>query len=444
MNPEIQTFEPFCMEYEGLPFESALLALRDRNGLVALDSAGGRPADYSWIGFDPIELQGDVNSIEDLRGLLARFELNQEMGSLIPGPFKGGFIGALAYDLGVHGEGQNLPDEPWGLPRIVGGIYTKFLVFDLRTNKVTLVFDEMTKIEPDLIAIIKDLEFHRPPEEVVVGDLQRHTPSQEHQDRIETSREEIAAGEYYQVNLAHRFTATMQGDPLDLYMKLRITNSAPYCGFMAFEGGSLLSSSPELLLSYDGEQVFTRPIKGTAARYQDPEKDRQSREALLASEKDRAELAMIVDLERNDLGRIAQTGSVHVDQFPELETYTRVHHLVATVRALPKPETDAIDLLHALFPGGSITGAPKLTSMDAIARLEGEGRGFFTGSMGFLDFQGNARFNIMIRTAIWRPTGDGTGEISFRVGGGITHASDAKEEDEETLHKAAGLIDAWS
>jgi len=133
-----------------------------------------------------------------------------------------------------------------------------------------------------------------------------------------------------------------------------------------------------------------------------------------------------------------------VDQFPELETYTRVHHLVATVRALPKPEIGAIDLLHALFPGGSITGAPKLASMDAIARLEGEGRGFFTGSMGFLDFEGNARFNILIRTALWRPTGQGKGEISFRVGGGITHASNAKEEDEETLHKAAGLIDAWS
>jgi para-aminobenzoate synthetase component 1 len=235
----------------------------------------------------------------------------------------------------------------------------------------------------------------------------------------------------------------MEGDPLDLYQRLRITNSAPYCGFMAFDGGSVMSTSPELLLSYNGQQVFTRPIKGTAARFEDPVRDQASREALLASEKDRAELAMIVDLERNDLGRIAQTGSVHVDQFPELETYARVHHLVATVRALPKPGVDAIDLLHALFPGGSITGAPKLASMEAIARLEGEGRGFFTGSMGFLDFTGSALFNILIRTVIWRPTAPGQGEISFRVGGGITHASVSSDEDLETLQKAAGLIDAW-
>ncbi len=440
MNQEIQTFEPAVRELLPAPsFEASLTNLRTRRGLVALDSAGGRPADFSWIGFDPEALPEHLHKVEDLRGLLQ----HRSSTGTVPGPFQGGFIGILGYDLGVHGESLDLPEEPWALPKIVGGIYTRFLVFDHRRRRTFIVVPTSDHAAEELDEIQALLNTEHCALPFAVGSLKRHTPAKEHEQRIETSREEIAAGEYYQVNLAHRFSAPMEGDPLDLYLRLRITNSAPYCGYLAFEGGSVLSTSPELLLSYDGKQVFTRPIKGTAPRFKDPVQDQESQANLLASEKDRAELAMIVDLERNDLGRIAQTGSVHVDQFPELETYTRVHHLVATVRALPKPNTDAIDLLHALFPGGSITGAPKLASMEAIARLEGEGRGYFTGSLGFLDFQGSALFNILIRTVVWRPQGD-QGEISFRVGGGITHASNAREEDEETLHKAAGLIDAWS
>ncbi|MCP5022425.1 MAG: anthranilate synthase component I family protein [bacterium] len=440
MKQETQTFEPVVRELRPAPsFETALTHLRVCRGLVALDSAGGRPANFSWIGFDPEALPDDLEQVEDLRGLLA----SRKTEGSVPGPFQGGFIGILAYDLGVHGESLDLPEEPWALPKIVGGLYTRFLVFDHRNERVFAVAPKRGGVGAELDALEQRLRREHTPQPFAVGPLKRHTPSDVHESRIETSREEIAAGEYYQVNLAHRFSAPMEGKPLALYLRLRIANSAPYCGYLEFEGGSVLSTSPELLLSYNGEQAFTRPIKGTAPRFENPTQDQQSQADLLASEKDRAELAMIVDLQRNDLGRIAQTGSVRVDQFPELETYARVHHLVATVRALPKPNTDAIDLLHALFPGGSITGAPKLASMEAIARLEGEGRGYFTGSLGFLDFQGHALFNILIRTVVWRPQGD-QGEISFHVGGGITHASSAREEDEETLHKAAGLIDAWS
>ncbi len=440
MNQETQNFEPVVRELLPTPpYEVCLKGLRDRRGLVALDSAGGQPAAFSWIGFDPEDLPKGLQRVEDLRGLLQ----HRQGSGKVPGPFQGGFIGVLGYDLGVHGETLDLPEEPWGLPKIVGGIYTRFLVFDHQSNRVFAVVPSGESAQGELDELEASTGKESGAQPFTVGPLKRHTPSDEHQRRIEVSREEIASGEYYQVNLAHRFSAQMEGAALDLYLRLRITNSAPYCGYLAFEGGSILSTSPELLLSYDGEQVFTRPIKGTAPRFEDPAQDKRSQAELLASEKDRAELAMIVDLERNDLGRIAQTGSVKVDRFPELETYTRVHHLVATVRALPKPNANAIDLLHALFPGGSITGAPKLASMEAIARLEGEGRGFFTGSLGFLDFEGHALFNILIRTVVWRPNGD-DGEISFRVGGGITHASNAKEEDDETLHKAAGLIDAWS
>jgi para-aminobenzoate synthetase component 1 len=286
--------------------------------------------------------------------------------------------------------------------------------------------------------------------------------------RIDRARERISAGDFYQANLAHRFTRAMDGDPIDLYRRLRRQNPAPYAGFLAwdpenawdgegFPAGALLSSSPELLLDFDGSLARTRPIKGTARRGQTPEEDERIARALLASSKDRAELAMIVDLERNDLGRVCRAGTVQVEAFPRLETYATVHHLVADVVARPRPGADGLDLLAALFPGGSITGAPKLAAMDAIGELEGEGRGFFTGSFGFVDRRGRACLNILIRTLVWRPeaspsaAGEGEphspadavrGEVSYHVGGGITWSSDPRSEDEETLDKGASLAAA--
>ncbi len=439
--PFPHTFEPEVLELpRDLEFDQALLALRERPGLVALDSAGGRPAHYSWIAFDPVQTLTGLESLEQLRDQLAGWQVT----SAIPGPFAGGFLGALAYDLGVTGEALRLPEEPWGWPKIIGGLYTRFLVFDHDQGTRYLVLPKRPQCAAEAEQLQYDLQTSPHAKPFGMGELRRQTDSQTHQERIEVARDEIAAGEYYQVNLAHRFTAPMQGDPVDLYLRLRRANPAPYGAYLRFEGGACLSTSPELLLSFDGESVFTRPIKGTAPRSQEEGPDQEAREALLASEKDRAELAMIVDLERNDLGRIAQPGSVRVDAFPELETYARVHHLVATVRAKPRAGVQAIDLLHNLFPGGSITGAPKLASMEAIARLEQEGRGLFTGSLGFLDFRGRALFNVLIRTVLWRPLEGDRGEISYRVGGGITYASNAQDEDLETLHKAQGMTDAWT
>jgi anthranilate/para-aminobenzoate synthase component I len=244
----------------------------------------------------------------------------------------------------------------------------------------------------------------------------------------------------------------MSGDPADIYQRLRHANPAPYMAYCAwderlasraqgFPRGAILSASPELLLEMDGGVARTRPIKGTARRSSDPARDRKSAEALLASGKDRAELAMIVDLERNDLGRCARPGGVRVEAFPRLESYAAVHHLVADVVADVAPGLDAIDVLSALFPGGSITGAPKLAAMSAIARLEGEGRGFFTGSLGFVDVRGRAAWNILIRTLVWRPLAKG-GEVSFHAGGGVTWSSEPAAEERETLDKAAALIRA--
>ncbi len=441
-----------------------LARLSSRRAPAALDSAGGSPRRWSLVAFDPLR---GVEPPADLRGLRAMVaRVRSEPGDPVPGPFQGGFLGALSYDLGPAGERPvEVAPDPWRSPRIAGGLYVDFIVRDEERGAAWLVLgDEPGDGRPGVKArrreILDLLELDAPPapEPRPLGPLVRHTPADVHRARIESARERIAAGDFYQANLAHRFTRAMEGHPVEIYRRLRAVNPAPYMGFLAwdretasvgegFPTGALLSASPELLLEFDGQLVRTRPIKGTAPRGKTPAEDGRRARALLASAKDRAELAMIVDLERNDLGRIGSPGSVRVERFPHLETYASVHHLAADVVARARPGLGAVDVLAALFPGGSITGAPKLAAMEAIARLEGEGRGFFTGSLGFLDLRGRACFNILIRTLIWRPDpasppGTPRGEVSFHVGGGITWSSDARAEDAETLTKGKALAAA--
>ncbi|MEQ1894849.1 MAG: chorismate-binding protein, partial [Planctomycetota bacterium] len=237
----------------------------------------------------------------------------------------------------------------------------------------------------------------------------------------------------------------MGGDPLALFARLCELHPAPHAGFLRWRDGALLSASPELLLAFthdaQGALARTRPIKGTIARAADAAEDRGRRAALLASEKDRSELAMIIDLERNDLGRCARTGSVEVGEFPALESYASVHHLAADVTARPRAGIGALEVLSALFPGGSISGAPKLRSMEVIAELEGEGRGFAYGSLLALDTRGEAWANLLIRTLLWRADGSDA-EVTFRVGGGITWGSDPAAEEAETEAKGRLLARA--
>lgn len=427
-----------------------LRVLSHRAGLVALDSAAGSPRGFSLVAFDPLstpppqdldDLKGQVHSLQPMAG--------------VPGPFQGGFIGALTYDLGVHGDPLELPRDPWETAPIVGGLYTDFIVFDHTRQQSWLVLGDVEgEQRPDRWQRLSEVEGWMAEGPGVgpacgVGELVRHCPPAEHKRRIEAARVLIAEGEFYQANLAHRFTRRTRGGSVDLYLALRAVNPAPYMGYLAWNTpdgsrNAVLSASPELLLEYSGKEVRTRPIKGTVGRGPDDERDRELARSLLASSKDRAELAMIVDLERNDLSRVCLPGSVRVPEFPILETYPAVHHLVADVCGTLRPGLDGLDALAALFPGGSITGAPKLRSMEAIADLEGEGRGLFCGSLGFLDARGHARFNILIRTLRWRAreASDSDGEVSFHVGGGITWSSEAEREEQETLEKGAALVAA--
>lgn len=253
------------------------------------------------------------------------------------------------------------------------------------------------------------------------------------------AQEYIAAGDIYQVNLAQRFVAAWPrgGSPWDFYQVLRLVSPAPFAAFLAGEDETLLSSSPELFLRFSGCRVETRPIKGTRPRFADPRRDAAAAEELMRSEKERAELVMITDLERNDLGQFCEFGSVEVAELARLEQFQQVQHLVSVVRGVLRPGVDAVEALRLAFPGGSITGAPKKRAREIIRELEGNRRGAYTGAIGYFGLNGESQFNIAIRTAVL--AGE---ELEFWAGAGIVADSVAAAEYEETLHKAAGMFRA--
>lgn len=449
-------FRPTVFELGDVHPAHALSALRGHDRPFLLDSAQGQPRRYSLLAFDPLPARcAPPDSIEALRTLWSSLEPVSD--PRLPGPFHGGLLAALSYDLGAAGERPVASAaEPWGLSELVAGLYVDFLVRDEQRGCAWLVLGEdpgdgrpSTALRRE--RVLGELRAPSAARPTVAGELQRCVSSAEHRARIERCRQAIARGDVYQANLAHRFVCGALGDPVDWYLRLRSVNPAPYMCFTRWSHGArgaasaILSASPELLLEFDGALARTRPIKGTAPRSADPQADRAAARELLASPKDLAELAMIVDLERNDLARVCQPQGVWVEGFPRLESYARVHHLMADVVGRPRAGLDAFSLLAALFPGGSVTGAPKLRAMELIAELEGEGRGFFCGSAGFVDLRGRANWNILIRTLLWRESAQPAryeGELSFRVGGGITWPSLAQAEERETLDKAQGLIDA--
>ena len=246
-------------------------------------------------------------------------------------------------------------------------------------------------------------------------------------------KEWIAAGHIYQANLSQAFTATVTGDLFDLYETLREASPAPMAAYLKLDGHEILSSSPESFLKISGRGIETRPIKGTRPRFSDPDEDRRSAYELQTSAKEIAELVMITDLLRNDLGQVCEFGSVEVTEMLQLETLAQVHHLVSTVTGTLRPEIDALGALAACFPGGSITGAPKKRAMEIIRELEQPPRGVYCGAIGWLGYNGESSLSIAIRTLV--RTGD---ELVYQVGAGIVADSDPEKEYEETLHKAAG------
>jgi para-aminobenzoate synthetase component 1 len=441
-------FQPRVEPLAGTLRELPLVELAHRLGPGPLVLLDGWPRGTGVLAFAPLPAR-PPRSFAGLRALLARLEPGR--GDPVPGAFHGGFLGALAYELGARaGLGLALPADPWKLPALIGGLFCDFIVRDVRGATHLVLGEDPGDARASVSARARALRARldeageaRPC--LPAGPLRRLVSSREHGRRVRAARALIAEGEIYQANLSLRFERAVTGDPLELYARLAALHPAPHAAFLRFGRAALLSASPELLLDFGvdagGPLARTRPIKGTIARGRTAAVDRRRRAALLASEKDRSELAMIVDLERNDLGRTARAGSVRVEGFPRLESYASVHHLVADVVARPRPGIDALACLAALYPGGSVTGAPKLRSMEAIAALEGEGRGFSYGSAVSLDTRGELVASLLIRTLIWRPRvarRTGAGEVTFRVGGGITWGSEPAAEEAEA--EAKGLL----
>jgi len=252
---------------------------------------------------------------------------------------------------------------------------------------------------------------------------------------VEKAQEFIAAGDIYQVCLSHSFVSTGRGDPWAFYEMLRRHSPAPHAAFLDFGDLQIASASPESFLRISGRHIQTRPIKGTRPRSHDEVGDRLSSHELLTSSKERAELVMITDLERNDLGRVCTYGSVHVPELLCLESYEQVFHLVSTVSGELRDEVGHVEALCECFPGGSITGAPKKRAMEIIRSLEPHPRGIYTGAIGYFGYNSESHFSIAIRTAFFEQA-----ESRFHVGAGIVADSAPEKEWEETWHKAEGLL----
>lgn len=256
-------------------------------------------------------------------------------------------------------------------------------------------------------------------------------------ERVRRAREYIAAGDIYQVNLARRYRGPFAGDAFGYYAALRDASPAPHAAWIDFGDLQVASASPESFLQIDGNRIRTRPIKGTRPRHVDPGEDERSAVELLTSPKEIAELVMITDLERNDLGQVCEYGSVRVRELLRLERFEQVFHLVSTVEGTLRPGIGAGAAFAACFPGGSITGAPKRRAREIIAELEPVSRGLYTGAIGWFGFNGDSRFSVAIRTAVVEG-----GSLTFHAGAGIVADSVPDAEYDETCHKAAGLLRA--
>lgn len=356
-------------------------------------------------------------------------------------PFAGGAMGYFAYDLGRRIE--TLPAKAANdiaLPDMAIGFYDWALVVDHQERRAWLSGegrDEKTLDEWQ--SLLASTEPETPvaycPSFQVLSAVHANMTRAEYAERFERIKRHLRDGDCYQVNLTQRFSARAEGDPWDAFKYLRQLNPAPYSAFLRVPGGAVLSSSPERFLKVSDGVVETKPIKGTRPRHADPVRDQAMAEELQRSLKDRAENLMIVDLLRNDIGKNCEIGSVRVPTLFAVESFATVHHLVSTIAGRLAPGRQAVDLLRGCFPGGSITGAPKLRAMEIIEELEPNRRGVYCGAIGYLGFDGCMDTNIAIRTLIYHD-----GQMHAWAGGGIVMDSVMEDEYQESLDKAAAML----
>ncbi len=351
-------------------------------------------------------------------------------------PFIGGAIGLLGYDLGRRIE--KIPElalRDIDLPDLAVGIYDWAWIFDHHTQQAHfLVCGSEEQLEIRWQWWQQQTAGNSQPFRLT-SDWQSNLSQQEYTDRFDAIQRYLRAGDCYQINLSQRFQAEYLGDEWQAYCQLSQMNQAPFSAFMRLPQAAILSLSPERFLALNQQQVETKPIKGTRPRFIDPIADQASIKELLQSPKDRAENLMIVDLLRNDIGRVCKPGTVRVPKLFDIESFKAVHHMVSTVTGTLADEYSATELLQACFPGGSITGAPKVRAMQIIEELEPHRRSAYCGSMFYLSRHGRMDSSITIRTLIaWQH------QLYVWAGGGIVADSDAKAEYQETFDKLAKIL----
>jgi para-aminobenzoate synthetase component 1 len=449
--------------------------LADQKHLLFLDSAQATALGrYSFVSADPVQVltshhgwiseNGQFVGVADplmvVADRLASF--GQEPIDELP-PFQGGAAGLFSYDLCHHFEVLPRPVcNDFSIPELAVGIYDWVVAFDHAAEQAWLLSTGYPEPDPrrrrlrakqrgdqvkrwlDRRNVVARSFRHDPvsvetpqfPVEALPG-FSSNFARGNYLRTVARAIEYIHAGDCFQVNIAQRLLTPARGAPLGLYEKLRTRNPAPFAGYFDLGDHVIASASPERFMCVQGGEIETRPIKGTTPRGNNPEEDQRLALELSASPKDRAENIMIVDLLRNDLGRVCEYGSVRVQALCRLETFPFVHHLVSQVRGRLREGLGPADLLRASFPGGSVTGAPKIRAMEIIAELERTARGPYCGCLGYVGFDGSMDTNLLIRTFVL-----GKGWLHFSVGGGIVADSIPDKEYAETWHKAEGLLRA--
>jgi len=445
------------------PFEAYRRARRGDGGDVFLETTGGQPG-WGYFATDPISRLTVSSAAVSLRGespSLDALDAELESEALERGdcetPFPCGLVGWLSYD--AARELETLPDgtdDDRGYPRLRVAKYDRMVAWrEPHANEAELRvtacprLDEHGSIDGayewaldrarELVAhiVAGDRSVGRAPASSDRAAFESECGRAAFARRVEDVQTSIRNGDTFQANVSQRLVAPAAVHPVEAYAALRRVNPAPYSALVEFPGLDLVSASPELLLDIESDRLLTEPIAGTRPRGETPEEDRKLESELRSDEKERAEHAMLVDLERNDLGKVSEYGSVDVREYRRIDRYSEVMHLVSLIEGRLREDGSIADAVGAVFPGGTITGAPKPKTMAIIDGVERTRRGPYTGSIGLFGFDGRATLNIVIRTLVRHDD-----RYHLRVGAGVVHDSDPDDEYEETLDKARALVTA--
>lgn len=424
--------------------------IADKNWAVFLDSGFpySEQGRYDIIAYNPeitllsqgnttkISKHGEISYSNENPFLLVKKFLKTDFPSIAGIPFNGGAIGYFSYDLVRRLEHlPTLAKDEENIADMAIGIYAWAVVVDHHQQESWLVGKQQDNWQNLINQFSLITTEEKKSDFWVLEKPQSNMDKKSYQLAFEKIKSYLKEGDSYQVNLAQRFSSPCSGNPWFAYKQLRKINSAPFSAYLNFSGAQILSSSPERFLKLTDGKVESKPIKGTRPRHQQIIADQQQISALSKSPKDRAENLMIVDLLRNDISKNCQKWSVKVPKLFEIESYAMVHHLVSTITGILADGQHALDLLKNCFPGGSITGAPKIRAMEIIEELEPNRRGIYCGSIGYIGFDGNMDTNIAIRTLVHSEH-----KIRFWAGGGIVNDSKMEAEYQECFDKAAALL----